>query len=81
MYLANATRADIAYAVNSASGYATSPLKALWISIQKILKYINTTQNHGLHFSKGPVTIQGYADSNFSRDKMTENLRPDGDSN
>ena len=69
MYLANATRPDIAHAVNCVSRYVTSPSKALWIAIQKILKYINTTQNHGLHFSRGPVTIQGYADSDFAGDK------------
>ena len=57
MYLANVTRPYIAYAVNCISPYVTSPLNALWIAIQKILKYINTTQNHGLHFFRGPVTI------------------------
>jgi hypothetical protein len=68
MYLANATRPDIAFAVNSVSRHVTKPTKELWKAIQRIIKYLKTTSEIGLHYKKSSFDIQGWCDSDYAND-------------
>ena len=68
MYLANATRPDIAFSVNNVSRYVTMPTKELWKAIQRIIKYLKTTSTVGLHYTKSNFEITGWADSDYAND-------------
>jgi hypothetical protein len=68
-YLANATRPDIAYAVNIIARNMEKPTKRLWRAVQQIIKYLSTTPDVGIHYTKDTdLSITGYADSDFAGD-------------
>lgn len=76
MYLANATRPDIAYTVNNVSRYATKPTKSLWTAIQRIFKYLNSTPSLGITMIKSTFEIQGWANSNITTYATNTELGP-----
>ncbi|XP_070035497.1 secreted RxLR effector protein 161-like [Nicotiana tomentosiformis] len=64
MYLANATRPDIAFSVNLLVRYSYSPTRRHWNGIKHILRYLKGTLDMGLFYSnKGSVDLVGYADA------------------
>ena len=71
LYLANATRPDIAHAVAKLSQRVASPTKADWIQGKRILRYLKGTKHLGLHYqhsSKSSQRGQGleaYADASY----------------
>jgi hypothetical protein len=68
-YLSNATRPDIAQAVNNIARHMTKPTKRLWRAIQRVIKYLASTTHVGLHYKAGSnLNIMGYADSDFAGD-------------
>ena len=64
----NCTRPDIAYVVNTLSGYTSNPGPNHWKAIVRVLRYLKYTQNYGLHYSKYPVVLEGYCDANWISD-------------
>ena len=70
MYLAKATRPDIAFAVNNVSRFVTKPTRNLWTAIQRIFKYLNSTLEIGLTYTRGKFEIVGWADSNYANDRQ-----------
>jgi hypothetical protein len=68
MYLANATRPDMAFSVNNLARHVAKPTKALWTAIQRILKYLKGTTHFGLKFTPGTFKISGWADSDYAND-------------
>jgi hypothetical protein len=68
MYLANATRPDLCFAVNNLSRFVNEPTKTLWHAIQRVIKYLNTTAELGLVYKKSSFDIHGWSDSDFAND-------------
>lgn len=65
MYLAVATRPDIAYAATYLGQFNHCHIKEHWVAAKRVLRYLRGTINHGLCFrySKSPVT--GYTDAEW----------------
>ncbi|KAG8857356.1 hypothetical protein FRB96_005843 [Tulasnella sp. 330] len=73
LYLAIATRPDIAYAVHKLSQYSQDPGDSHWTGIKRILRYLKGTADYGLVYG-GPNYIStheldSYTDSDFGTDK------------
>jgi transposase InsO family protein len=72
-FLANATRPDIAYAVNCLSAYTANPSLAHGSALKKILRYLAGTKSHGITYHKyhpqrvldGKNLFHGYSDAAF----------------
>ena len=66
LYLAIATRPDIAFAVSNAAKFSAQPAKQHWTAVKRILRYLRGTVNLGLvfapHVSGG---IVGYSDADW----------------
>ncbi|XP_059277610.1 secreted RxLR effector protein 161-like [Lycium ferocissimum] len=69
MYLANATRHDIAFSVNLLARYSSSPTRRHWNGIKHILRYLKGTSDMGLFYTnKGSTDLVGYADAGYLSD-------------
>lgn len=69
MYLAVATRPEIAFAVGNASRFLENPTKAHVTAAKRILKYIKGTANYGIIYgSHKNEQIIGYSDADFAGD-------------
>ncbi|XP_071913958.1 secreted RxLR effector protein 161-like [Coffea arabica] len=62
------TRPDIAYAVSKLSRFTSNPSADHWKAILRVLKYLLYTRNFGLHYTRYPVVLEGYADANWISD-------------
>jgi hypothetical protein len=73
MWLANRTRPDIAFAVNVLARYTSNPCMRHWRGVQRIMKYLKGTSNHGILYRNGDTsaTLIGYADAGYKSDKKT----------
>jgi len=66
MYLANATRPDIAFSVNLLARYSSSPTRRYWNGIKHILRYLKGTLDMGLFYAnKDSADLVGYADAGY----------------
>ncbi|XP_070045869.1 secreted RxLR effector protein 161-like [Nicotiana tomentosiformis] len=69
MYLANATRPDIAFSVNLLARYSSSPTWRHLNGIKHILRYLKETLDMGLFYAnKGSPDLVGYADAGYLSD-------------
>jgi hypothetical protein len=68
-FLANATRPDIAFAVNRLAAYTANPSLQHVGALKRILKYLAGTRNHGITYSKIQSSgnlFHGYADAAYA---------------
>ena len=66
LYLANNSRPDIAYAVNSACRHTHSPRKAHGVALKRIARYLKGTRERGLIMKPADhLGIDCYVDSDF----------------
>ena len=71
-YLANATRPDIAYAVNHLASYTANPSLQHWGALKRILRYLAGTRNYGITYlaspskNRGTNLFEGYSDAAYS---------------
>ena len=69
IYLASATRPDIAYAVSYLSRFASGWDHSHWTAIQRVLRYLQATANHSLVYSNVSMHgLEGYIDADWGRD-------------
>jgi hypothetical protein len=72
-FISNATRPDIAFAVNSLACYTPNPSMQHQTALKRILRYLAGTKAHGItykHVPESPPTFKGFADAAFkNRDK------------
>jgi hypothetical protein len=54
MYLASATRPDIAYAVRKLSRFVSNPDSEHWRALERVMRYVVGTMNYGIHYSGDP---------------------------
>ena len=72
MYLALATRPDLAQAVGAAARHTSNPASVHVTMVKRILRYLKGTLTLGISYHTG-VTITGYADADYAGD--TEDRR------
>ena len=71
-YLANATRPDIAYAVNRLASYTANPSLQHWGAIKRVLRYLAGTKKYGITYSASPSKsrgtniFEGYSDAAYA---------------
>ena len=65
-YLMNATRPDIAAALNVLSQFVSCPSHQLWSGVKKIVRYLSGNRDHGLVFIRGNTKIEAFSDSDYS---------------
>ena len=68
MYLASATRPDIAYAVSKLSWFVSNLGSEHWRALERVMRYLVGTMNFGIHYSGDPKVIEGYSDANWISD-------------
>lgn len=74
MYLAVATRPDIAYVVNYASQFLEEPKQKHWILVKRIFKYIKGTAGLGIHYKVAERTgkFEVFSDADYASDSTTQ---------
>jgi len=68
VYLANATRPDIAYAAATLSRFSSDPGKAHWILAKRVLRYLKGTSIYAIEYKKDNKKLMAYADSDWAGD-------------
>lgn len=69
LYLAQATRPDISFAVNDVSRFNHKHGTPHWTAVKRIFRYLKGTENYALNFRKtGNAYITAYSDSDFGSD-------------
>uniref|UniRef100_A0A5S6QB82 Reverse transcriptase Ty1/copia-type domain-containing protein n=1 Tax=Trichuris muris TaxID=70415 RepID=A0A5S6QB82_TRIMR len=65
MYLAVATRPDIAYTDSSLSQFNTNYAEEHWKAVKRILRYLKGTSNFGLVYRRSGKPLRVYADADW----------------
>jgi hypothetical protein len=65
MYLANATRPDISFAVSKLSRFSSNPGTDCWRGIDRVMRYLKGTMSYAINYLGYPVVLEGYSDSNW----------------
>jgi hypothetical protein len=68
MYLASATRPDIAYVVSKLSRFVSNPGDAHWEALERVMRYLKGTVDYAIHYTGYPRVLEGYSDSNWISD-------------
>ncbi|CAN4114139.1 unnamed protein product [Withania somnifera] len=69
MYLANATRPDIAFYVNLLARYSSSPTRRHWNGVKHVLGYLKGIIDMSLFYSNGYcIDLIGHADAGYLSD-------------
>ncbi|MBW0473356.1 hypothetical protein O181_013071 [Austropuccinia psidii MF-1] len=70
-YLAQHTRPDILFTVNSLSRYATHPTDKHWTALKHLLRYLKGSSNLCLHYFNGESQggLVGWADADYANDR------------
>lgn len=67
LYLAQATRPDIGFAVNKLSRYVSNPSHQHWLGVKRIMRYLQGTKDYKLCFTKDTTNkITGFCDSDWA---------------
>ena len=75
LYAANVCRPDIACSVSMLARYSSNPSSRHWELLKGVLKYLHTTKNLGMVYSKGEGEIQCYVDSDYATCRDTRRSR------
>ena len=65
MYLANATRPDIAFAVNYLARKQLNPTEDDWSDVKRVFRYLRDTTDLGLKFTSDSDTLEAFTDASF----------------
>jgi len=68
IYLANATRPDLAFVAGALSRFCTNPKEAHWKFAKRVLRYLQLTIDYGITYAKDYRKMQVYADSDWTSD-------------
>ncbi|XP_046472611.1 uncharacterized protein [Neodiprion pinetum] len=69
LYVAQGTRPDLSYAINTVSKFNNNPGKAHWSAVKRILRYLKGTSKMRLEFSaKANTDLIGYCDADWASD-------------
>src|SRR5436190_368827 len=68
IYLANATRPDIAFAAGMLSRFCSDPGKIHWNLAKKVLRYLKNTSDYCIEYNKDDQKLLTYTDSDWAGD-------------
>ena len=68
MYLANCTRADISFAVNSLAKFMSCPTEKHWHAALELVRYLAGTADEGIVYSGTNLVPVGWSDASFAND-------------
>lgn len=69
LYLAQGTRPDITFAVNSVSRFNNDPGKAHWTAVKRIFRYLKNTSDVKIKFNgQTSSALIGYSDADWAND-------------
>jgi hypothetical protein len=68
MYLANATRHDILFAVSKLSRFISNTGVDHWCVVERVMHYLAGTMDYEIHYFWYPVVLEGYSDVNWISD-------------
>jgi Reverse transcriptase (RNA-dependent DNA polymerase) len=74
LYLAIATRPDIAYTVGVLARFNTNPGRAHWAAVKHLFRYLKGTMDYRLSFSPDSTTSElfvGYSDADHGADRVS----------
>ena len=71
IYVGNATRPDISFAVHQAARFSSNPLPAHWSAVKRVLRYLKGTQSLGIWLGGGGEEVVVYGDADFAADTDT----------
>jgi len=71
MYLAATTRPDIAFAVNKAARFVDRPAEKDWNNVKCFFRYLRSTSNYGLRYTRGYGELKVFSDADLAGDKVT----------
>jgi len=71
MYLAAATCPDIAFTVNKATWVMDRPAEKDWNNVKRIFRYLRSTSNYSLRYTRGSGKLKVFGDADFAGDKVT----------
>jgi len=66
IYLANATRPDIAFAASVLSCFCSNPGYEHWLIAKRVLKYLKATAHYGITYIKDDESLKAYSDSDWA---------------
>ncbi|XP_033209887.1 secreted RxLR effector protein 161-like [Belonocnema kinseyi] len=66
LYLANATRPDISYAVNILSRHQINPTEYDWKMVKRVFRYLKGTKDKGLRFLSKRNNLEAFSDASFA---------------
>lgn len=70
MYLANASRPDIAFAANVLSRFNQNPKEIHWKMAKRVLRYLKGTVDYGINYVSEKNSIVAYSDSDWGGDTL-----------
>lgn len=68
IYLANATRPDIAFVASALSRFCTDPGEQHWFLAKRVLRYLKGTSTFGITYEKNKQELCAYTDSDWGCD-------------
>lgn len=74
LYLAVATRPDIANAVSRLAQFTIAPERSHWIAAKRILRYLTGTVQMGLIYTSTDQPLLGYSDADWGGDLIDRRL-------
>jgi hypothetical protein len=69
LYVAVNTRADISIAVSMLGRKVSQPTNADWTEAKRVLRYLLTTRNYGLHLGKTKEVLKVFVDADWAGDQ------------
>jgi hypothetical protein len=70
MYLMVGTRPDIAFALGTLSRFTSQPQSRHQVALQRLLRYVKSTQSHRITYRSGQLV--GYTDADFGGSVVTD---------
>ncbi|KAF7368162.1 Transcription factor [Mycena venus] len=70
IWIANHTRADIAYATSLLSQFLANPGRVHWEAAKHVVRYLKGTRDKRLTFGKTPDRLAGYSDSSWGSEAL-----------
>jgi hypothetical protein len=62
------TSPDISFSVNQLCQHMHAPTSTHWSAAKRVLRYLKSSVDHGLHYTKGPLHLFAYCDSDRAGD-------------
>jgi len=67
-YISQCTRPDIAFAVSKLAQFSANPGRKHWIEAKRTLRYLGSTINYCLHYSRDEPIVKLWSDADWAGD-------------